>query len=71
MWLSARTAITRRTKGTGPLLRRLLRVPYEELGGDYFHRRQQERAERDKARLVRLLERLGHRMTLEPLAEAA
>ena len=38
---------------------------YREAGGDYFHRRDPERATR---RLVAHLERLGHRVTLEPLA---
>ena len=38
---------------------------YREAGGDYFHRRDPERATR---RLVAQLERLGHRVTLEPLA---
>ena len=35
---------------------------YREAGGDYFHRRDPERATR---RLVAQLERLGHRVTLE------
>ena len=38
---------------------------YREAGGDYFHRRDPERATR---RLVAQLERLGHHVTLEPLA---
>jgi transposase len=46
-------------------------VPYHDLGEDYFHRRQAEHAERYKTRLVRQLERLGHKVTLEPLPEAA
>jgi transposase len=46
-------------------------VPYHDLGEDYFHRRQAEHAERYKNRLVRQLERLGHKVTLEPLPEAA
>lgn len=42
-------------------------VPYKELGGDYFvHREDQERLTR---RLVRQLERLGQRVTLEPALE--
>jgi hypothetical protein len=43
--------------------------PYEELGGDYFLRRDDQ--ERLTQRLVRQLERLGQRVTLEPVAEAA
>ena len=42
---------------------------YDELGGDYFIRREDQ--ERVARRLVRQLERLGHQVTLEPLAEAA
>ena len=44
-------------------------VPYEELGGDYFLNR--ERPERLTRHLVRQLERLGQRVTLEPVAEGA
>jgi transposase len=43
--------------------------PYDELGGDYFLRRE-DRA-RIAKRLVRQLERLGHSVTLEPVAEPA
>jgi transposase len=43
--------------------------PYDELGGDYFLRRQDR--ERVAKRLVRQLERLGHSVTLEPVAEPA
>jgi hypothetical protein len=43
-------------------------VPYEELGGDYFVRRDDQ--ERLTRRLVRQLERLGQRVTLEPALEA-
>jgi transposase len=46
-------------------------VPYQDLGEDYYHRRQQERAERYKNRLVRQLERLGHKVTLQPATDAA
>jgi transposase len=46
-------------------------VPYQELGDDYFHRRERDRADRHTRRLVRQLERLGHHVTLEPAAEAA
>jgi transposase len=45
-------------------------VPYEELGDDYFQQRQQEAADRYAKRLVRQLQRLGHKVTLEP-ADAA
>ena len=40
---------------------------YQELGGDYFLRRADR--ERVTQRLVRQLERLGQRVTLEPVAE--
>jgi transposase len=46
-------------------------VEYADLGEDYFIRRQAEHAERYRNRLVRQLERLGHKVTLEPLPEAA
>jgi hypothetical protein len=42
--------------------------PCEDLGGDYFSRR--EDPERVAQRLVRQLERLGQRVTLEPALEA-
>ena len=38
---------------------------YEELGGDYFDKRDQQVVER---RLVRRLEGLGYKVSLEPLA---
>ena len=41
-------------------------APYQELGGDYFMHR--ENTERVTQRLVRQLERLGQRVTLEPAA---
>lgn len=41
---------------------------YRDLGGDYFRRRHPERQTR---RLVAQLERLGHKVTLETLPEAA
>ena len=41
---------------------------YNDLGGDYFQRRDPERQTR---RLVAQLERLGHHVVLEPLPEAA
>lgn len=46
-------------------------VPYDELGDDYFHRRERERADRYTRRLVRQLERLGHDVTLQPTTQAA
>ena len=46
-------------------------VPHQELGEDYFHRRQAANAERYTKRLVAQLERLGHKVTLQPLPEAA
>ena len=44
-------------------------VPYEELGEDYFD--QQRSGERYTKRLVRQLERLGHKVSLEPLPQSA
>lgn len=41
---------------------------YRDLGGDYFRTRDPERQAK---RLVAQLERLGHKVTLEPLAEVA
>ena len=46
-------------------------VPYHDLGDDYFIRRQAEHADRYRNRLIHQLERLGHKVTLEPLPEAA
>lgn len=46
-------------------------IPYTELGEDFFYRRDTENTERYKRRLIKQLERLGHTVTLEPLAEAA
>jgi transposase len=40
-------------------------VAYQELGEDYFQRR--HAAEHDQRQLVRQLERLGHKVTLEPI----
>jgi transposase len=45
-------------------------VAYHELGEDYFQQRQQQAADRYAKRLVRQLEQLGHKVTLEP-ADAA
>ena len=44
-------------------------APYQELGEDYFNRRCSEEAYRK--RLVRQLERLGHRVVLEALPQPA
>ena len=44
-------------------------VPYEELGEDYFDR--QRSGEAYAKRLVRQLERLGHKVALEPLPQSA
>jgi transposase len=40
-------------------------VAYQELGEDHFHQRQS--AEHYQRQLVRRLERLGHKVTLEPI----
>jgi transposase len=45
-------------------------VPYADLGDDYYVRRQAEHADRYRKRLVRQLERMGHKVTLEPLPAA-
>jgi transposase len=42
-------------------------TPYIELGADYFDKRNQEQVER---RLVKRLQQLGHKVTLEPLSAA-
>jgi hypothetical protein len=44
-------------------------VPYEELDEDYFHRLRS--GEAYTKRLVRQLERLGHKVVLEPLPQSA
>lgn len=46
-------------------------VPYADLGEDYFIRRQAEHADRYRNRLIHQLEKLGHKVTLEPIPEAA
>ena len=46
-------------------------VPYDELGEEFFYRRDTENTERYRRRLIRQLERLGHKVTLEPLEDAA
>jgi transposase len=45
----------------------LRQVSYEEMGGDYFERR---KVEKQSARLVRKLQSLGLRVTVEPLEQA-
>jgi transposase len=44
------------------------RAGYEELGGDYFDRQSTEHLQR---RLIRRLERMGLKVTVEPMAQAA
>ena len=44
-------------------------VPYEVLGEDYFDRHRSDEAY--AKRLVRQLERLGHKVALEPLPQSA
>ena len=46
-------------------------VPYHELGEEFFYRRDTENTERYRRRLIHQLERLGHKVTLELLPEAA
>ena len=58
------------TLDPGDLLPRAgARVPYEELGEEYFDRRRSSEAY--AKRLVRKLERLGHKVELEPLPQTA
>ena len=47
------------------------KVPDNELGEDFFYRRDTENTDRYRKRLIKQLERLGHTVTLEPLPEAA
>jgi transposase len=46
-------------------------VPYQDLGEDYFIRRQTEHTDRYRRRLINQLERLGHNVTLAPIAQPA
>jgi transposase len=46
------------------------KAAYHDLGEDYFQQRQQQAADRYAKRLVRQLEQLGHKVTLQP-ADAA
>jgi transposase len=43
-------------------------VAYQDLGEDYLQQRQS--AEHDQRQLVRQLQRLGHKVTLQPLEAA-
>jgi transposase len=47
------------------------KVPYEELGEDYYVRNRRCSSEAHTKRLVRQLERLGHKVVLEPLVGSA
>ena len=44
------------------------RTPYQELGGDYFERRN---VDKQRKRLIRQLETLGVKVTVEEIKEAA
>ena len=46
-------------------------VPYHELGEEFFYRRDTQSTERSRRRLINQLQRLGHKVTLEPLEDAA
>jgi transposase len=46
-------------------------VPYEDLGEDYYVRDRRCSSEAHAKRLVRQLERLGHKVVLEPLVQSA
>ena len=46
------------------------KVPYEELGEDYYVRNRRCSSEAHTKRLVRQLERLGHKVELEPLVQS-
>jgi transposase len=46
-------------------------VAYNDLGEEFFYRRDTENTERYRRRLIHQLERLGHKVTIEPLPEAA
>jgi transposase len=47
------------------------KVPYEDLGEDYYVRNRRCSSEAHTKRLVRQLERLGHKVVLEPLVQSA
>jgi putative exporter of polyketide antibiotics len=44
------------------------RTPYQDLGGDYFERRN---GDKQRKRLIRQLESLGLKVTVEEIKEAA
>lgn len=46
-------------------------VTYDELGEEFFYRRDSEHTERYRRRLIKQLERLGHTVILEPIPEPA
>jgi transposase len=46
-------------------------VPYHELGEEFFYHRDTQATERYRRRLIHQLERLGHKVTIEPLPNAA
>jgi transposase len=46
-------------------------IQYADLGEDYFIRRQAEYADRYRNRLIHQLEKLGHKVTLEPIPQPA
>ena len=46
-------------------------VSYHKLGEEFFYRHDTENTERYRRRLIHQLERLGHKVTLEPLPEAS
>ena len=45
--------------------------PLHELGEEFFYRRDTENTERYRRRLIHQLERLGHKVSLQPLPEAS
>ena len=47
------------------------KVPYEDLGEDYYVRNRRCSSEAHTKRVVRQLERLGHKVALEPLVQSA
>ncbi len=47
------------------------KMPYEDLGEDYLHNHRRCSREARTNRLVRKLERLGHKVVLEPLVRSA
>ena len=47
------------------------KVPYEDLGEDYYVRNRRCSSEAHTKRLIHQLERLGHKVALEPLVQSA